>query len=108
MKAFKTRIYLTSKQEELINKTIGCCRFVYNDGLNVKITQYKKDKTNISVYDLIKKLPQKKKEFEWLNEVDSQALQQSLLDLQNAYTKFFKEHKGFPSYHKKGIKESSS
>ena len=106
MKAFKTRIYPTTEQAILIDKTIGCCRFVYNNGLNVKITQYEKDKTNISVYDLIKQLPQQKKEFEWLKEVDSIALQQSLIDLQSAYTKFFREHKGFPNYHKKGIKDS--
>ena len=60
MKAFKTRIYPTIEQAILIDKTIGCCRFVYNNGLNVKITQYKKDKTSISCYDLIKKLPKQK------------------------------------------------
>lgn len=106
MKAFKTRIYPTTEQAILIDKTIGCCRFVYNNGLNVKITQYEKDKTNISAYDLIKQLPQQKKEFEWLKEVEAQALQQSLIDLQSAYTKFFREHKGFPNYRKKGIKDS--
>lgn len=106
MKAFKTRIYPTTEQAILIDKTIGCCRFVYNNGLNAKITQYEKDKTNISAYDLIKLLPQQKKEFEWLKEVEAQALQQSLIDLQSAYTKFFREHKGLPNYHKKGIKDS--
>lgn len=106
MKAFKTRIYPTTEQAILIDKTIGCCRFVYNNGLNAKITQYEEDKTNISAYDLIKQLPQQKKEFEWLKEVEAQALQQSLIDLQSAYTRFFKEHKGFPKYHKKGIKDS--
>ena len=106
MKAFKTRIYPTTEQAILIDKTIGCCRFVYNNGLNVKITQYEKDKTNISAYDLIKQLPQQKKEFEWLEEVEAQALQQSLIDLQSAYAKFFREYKGFPKYHKKGVKDS--
>lgn len=106
MKAFKTRIYPTQEQAVLIDKTLGCCRYVYNNGLNEKINNYKNDKLNISVYDLIKKLPEQKKKNEWLKEVEAQALQQSLLDLQNAYNKFFKEHKGFPSYHKKGIKDS--
>lgn len=93
MKAFKARIHPTTEQAILIDKTIGCCRFVYN-GLNAKITQYEKDKTNISTYDLIKQLPQQKKEFEWLKEVDSIALQQSLIDLQSAYTKFLENIKG--------------
>ena len=106
MKAFKTRIYPTKEQAILIDKTIGCCRFVYNNGLSEKINSYQSDKTNISAYDLIRKLPQQKKENEWLKEVEAQALQQSLLDLQSAYNKFFKEHKGFPSFHKKGIKDS--
>lgn len=106
MKAFKTRIYPTKEQAILIDKTIGCCRFVYNNGLSEKINSYQSDKTNISAYDLIRKLPQQKKENEWLKEVEAQALQQSLLDLQSAYNKFFKEHKGFPNFHKKGIKDS--
>lgn len=79
---------------------------MYNNGLNTKITQYEKDKTNISSYDLIKQLPQQKKTYEWLKEVEVQALQQTLLDLGSAYANFFREHKGFPNYHKKGIKDS--
>lgn len=106
MKAFKTRIYPTIEQAELIEKTFGCCRFVYNKGLECKKLAYEKDKTTISTYDLMKQLTQQKQEFEWLKEVEAQALQQSLLDLQSAYTKFFREHKGFPGFHKKGEKES--
>lgn len=106
MKAFKTRIYPTIEQAELIEKTFGCCRFVYNKGLECKKLAYEKDKTNISVYDLIKQLTQQKKEFKWLKEVEAQALQQSLLNLQSSYAKFFHEHKGFPGFHKKGEKES--
>lgn len=106
MKAFKTRIYPTKEQAILIDKTIGCCRYVYNNGLSEKINNYQNNKVNTSAYDLIKKLPQQKKENVWLKEVEAQALQQSLLDLQSAYNKFFREHKGFPSFHKKGIKDS--
>lgn len=106
MKAFKTRIYPTIKQIELIEKTFGCCRFVYNKGLECKKVAYEKDKANVSVYELMKRLTQQKKEFEWLKEVEAQALQQSLLDLQSAYVKFFHEHKGFPKFRKKGEKES--
>lgn len=106
MKAFKTRIYPTKEQAILIDKTIGCCRFVYNNGLSIKENQYKKDKTSISIYDLIRQLPKLKEEYEWLKEVEAQALQQSLLDLQYSYTKFFKEKIGTPKFHKKGIKDS--
>ena len=49
---------------------------------------------------------QQKQEFEWLKEVDSQSLQQSLFDLDSAYKKFFREKKGFPNSHKKGHKSN--
>lgn len=104
MKAFKTRIYPTVEQTILIDKTIGCCRFVYNNGLNAKITQYEKDKTNISAYDLMKQLPQQKKELEWLKEVEAQALQQSLIDLQSAYTKFLGNIKAFLTTTRKALR----
>lgn len=48
-----------------------------------------------------------KKEIEWLKDVDSMALQQSLKDLDKAYQKFFKEKKGFPKFKsKKNPKQS--
>lgn len=106
MKALKYRIYPTEEQKVLIEKTFGCCRFVYNNALSVKKDLYTKDKTNISSYDLIKKLSEIKKDFEWLKEVDSISLQQSLLDLDSAYKKFFREKRGFPNFHKKGKKDS--
>ena len=105
MKALKYRLYPTKEQVVLLEKTLGCCRFVYNDGLAHRIEQYKKG-VKISSYDLIRRLSQQKKEIEWLKEVDSIALQQSLLDLDLAYKKFFKEKKGFPKFHIKGIKDS--
>ena len=43
----------------------------------------------------------KEKDFEWLNEVNSQSLQMSLRNLDDAFTKFFREKKGFPKFHKK-------
>lgn len=106
LKAFKTRIYPNAEQTVLIEKTFGCCRFVYNNGLDCKIEAYNKDKTNLSAYDLIKRIASLKKEFEWLKEVEAQTLQQSLLDLEKAYKSFFKEHGGFPKFKKKGDKDS--
>ena len=61
MKAFKTRIYPTIEQSELIEKTFGCCRFVYNKGLECKKLAYEKDKITISAYDLIKNSHNKRK-----------------------------------------------
>lgn len=106
MKAVKIQIYPTREQATLIDKTIGCCRFVYNQALAKKKTAYETDKTSISSYSLIKQLPQQKQELEWLKEVDSISLQQSILDLDKAYKRFFKERNGFPNFHKKGRKDS--
>lgn len=102
-KAYKFRIYPNKKQTELINKTIGCCRWVYNWALEKKKTLWEKKHKNISSYELIKQLPILKKDLKtkWLNDACSQALQQSILHLENAYNKFFKEHSGFPKFKNK-------
>ena len=106
LKAFKTRIYPNAEQVILIEKTFGCCRFVYNNSLKYKIEAYNKNKTNLFAYDLIKRIPSLKKEFEWLKEPENKPLQQSLLDLDKAYKNFFREHKGFPKFKKKDDKDS--
>ena len=102
-KAFKYRIYPTKKQQELINKHIGCCRFVYNFCLEKKINAYKESKKSISKFDLMKLLPvlKKEKETSFLKEVNSQSLVTTINNLDSAYQKFFKEHKGFPKFKSK-------
>lgn len=99
-KAFKYRIYPTKEQEVLISKHIGTSRFVYNWALAKKIEVYQKENKNISRFDLQKELPLMKKTdaFSWLKEVNSQSLQASLENLDKAYTKFFRDKKGFPKF----------
>lgn len=99
-KAYKYRIYPTKKQQELINKHIGCCRFIYNFCLEKKINAYKESKKNISCFELIKLITTLKKEQEtlFLKEVNSQSLQTTIINLDNAYKRFFKEKKGFPKF----------
>ena len=102
-KSYKYRIYPTKKQQELINKHIGCCRYVYNLCLEKKINAYKTSKKSLSKFDLIKLLSPLKKEQEtsFLKEVNSQSLQAAIYSLDNAYKKFFKEKKGFPKFKSK-------
>lgn len=100
-KSYKYRIYPNEKQKEIIAKTFGCCRFVYNKYLAEKIELYKTEKKNITYLKCLKALTKLKDELEWLTEIDSTALQSSLKDLDNAYTKFFKEHKGYPKFKSK-------
>lgn len=100
-KAFKFRLYPTNKQIALINKTIGCCRYVFNHFLNRRIHLYKAEKKSLNYTGCCKELTGLKKELPWLKEVDAMALQQSLKDLDSAYKHFFREKKGFPKFKSK-------
>ena len=100
-KGYKYRIYPNKKQEVLLNKTFGCVRYIYNWGLSKKIKYYQEQNKTLSSFDLTKELPILKQEKEWLKEIDAQALQQSLRHLDNSFTKFFREKKGFPKFKSK-------
>ena len=93
-KSYKYRIYPNKKQQELIRKTFGCTRYVYNHYLDKRKT----DKTNYTYVKCAKDLTQLKKEFEWLKEVDSVGLQTSLKDLDVAYKNFFSGRSGYPKF----------
>ena len=100
-KTYKYRIYPNKKQREIIAKTFGCCRFVYNHYLAKRIEMYEKNKETFSYVQCSNDLTNLKKELEWLKEVDATALQSSLRDLDMAYQKFFKEHSGYPKFKSK-------
>jgi putative transposase len=100
-KAYKYRIYPNKRQKELIAKTFGCCRFIYNKYLAKRIDMYEKNKKTFSYVQCANDMKQLKSELEWLKEVDSTALQSSLRDLDSAYQKFFKEHAGYPRFKSK-------
>lgn len=106
LKTYKYRIMPTKAQQELINKHIGSCRFVYNLALETKQTAYAGNKVNLDCFDLMKQLPDLKRECAWLKEINSQSLQQAIAHLDNAFTKFFKGQTGFPKFKKKCAKES--
>lgn len=103
MKAYKFRIYPSEIQKQLIEKSFGCTRFVYNHMLALQIKTYEEQGKSHSKYDLVKMIPSLKKEHEWLKEVDSTCLQASIDDLDSAYQNFFREIKkgnnqGFPKF----------
>lgn len=100
-KAYKYRIYPNKRQKELIAKTFGSCRFIYNRYLAKRIEIYETTKKAFSYVQCCKDMTQLKSEFEWLKEVDSTALQSSLKDLDVAYQKFFKENSGYPKFKSK-------
>ena len=69
---------------------------------------YQQNKTKLSAFDLMKQLTDYKKQddVKWLNEVNSQSLQQSIRNVESAFTRFFREKKGFPNFKKKHGKQS--
>ena len=106
MKAYKFRIYPSEIQKELIEKSFGCTRFIYNNMLALQIKTYEEESKSYSKYDLVKMIPSLKKEYEWLKEVDSTCLQATIDDLDSAYQNFFREIKkgnnqGFPKFKSK-------
>lgn len=100
-KAYKYRIYPNKKQKEILAKTFGCCRFVYNYYLDKRIKMYEDKKETFTYVQCANDMKQLKSELEWLKEVDSTALQSSLKDLDMAYQKFFREHSGYPKFKSK-------
>lgn len=94
-KAYKFRIYPNPFQKELMAKTSGCTRFVYNQILALRMDEYKTKSKSFSGYDCIKMLPDLKKQYPWLTEVDSTALQSAVQNVDTAYKNFFRDRKKF-------------
>ena len=105
--AYKYRLYPNRKQKEIIAKTFGCCRYVYNKYLAIRIDKYKESKESFTYNQCSKDMTKLKSELEWLKEVDSTSLQSSLKDLDMAYQKFFKGHSGFPKFKSKKVHHKS-
>lgn len=111
-KAFKFRLYPNKAQEELIQKTFGCVRFVYNHFLEDRITAYKENGESRTFFQQNKMLTELKQEFSWLQEPDKNALQNALRDLNTAYLNFFRRVKqgrapGFPKFKSKKTDKQS-
>lgn len=102
-KAYKFRLYPNKEQVILINKTIGCSRFVYNHFLNQWNETYKETGKGLSYGKCSAQLPSLKKqeETEWLKEVDSIALQSSLRNLSDSFDRFFKKQTKYPRFKSK-------
>lgn len=100
-KAFKFRIYPNKVQQELIAKTIGCSRFVFNHFLAEWNDNYKDTGKGLTYNTCSAKLTQLKKELLWLKEVDSISLQSSLKNLDDSFKRFFKKQNDAPRFKSK-------
>ena len=101
LKAYKYRMYPTKEQEEMFFQHFGSCRFIYNWALENKIKSYQMEGKSTSRFALNKMLTELKKEHGWLKDINSQSLQGATLNLDNAFTKFFREKTGFPKFKSK-------
>jgi len=106
-KAYKFRIYPAIEQEILIAKTIGCSRFVFNRFLSQWNDTYKETGKGLTYNTCSAELTQLKKELVWLKEVDSIALQSSLKNLADSFTRFFKKQNQAPRFKSKKNKVQS-
>ncbi len=111
--AYKFRLYPNEEQQTLFSKYFGCNRVVWNKALALREEYYKQHKNDsgkkgLNYYDTARFLTslKKKEEYKWLREVNSQSLQQSLIDLNSAFKNFFKGIAKYPNYKKKGKKQS--
>lgn len=109
IKAYKYKLKPNSTQEIAINQFLGSIRFIYNWGLNRKSEQYKLNGTSPNYNVLAKELTLLKQTegYTWLQDVPIDALQQSLRNLENTFTRFFREHKGYPKFKSKKDSYSS-
>jgi putative transposase len=100
-KAFRFRIYPNKKQEILMNQTFGCCRFVFNHFLAKWNETYEQTGKGLNYNTCSKQLTQLKKEFQWLKEVDSTALQNALKHLNDSFQRFFHQQNDRPRFKSK-------
>ena len=102
-RAYKYKIKPTCKQQHQLLQAFGCARFIYNWGLDKKTKAWTNEHKTITYFELAKELTQLKQteEHKWLKDVPNECLQQSLRNLDNAYTQFFKAKKGFPKFKSK-------
>ena len=105
LKSYKTEINPTDEQRQIINRTIGVCRYVYNFYLAHNQEIYETEKRFVSGMDFSKWLNNEfipnNSEFSWIKEVSSKSVKQSIMNAERAFKNFFKGKSNFPKFKKK-------
>lgn len=110
--SYKFRLYPTKAQERKIQRTFGCCRYLWNHYLAQRKAVYEVDEHTMNYYECAKDLTTLKKSLTWLKEVDATALQSSLRDLDISFKNFFRrvkngEKPGYPKFKSKKNRRQS-
>ncbi|WP_166977269.1 RNA-guided endonuclease InsQ/TnpB family protein [Rhodocaloribacter litoris] len=110
MRTYRYRAYPNAEQRENLARTFGCARWVYNWGLERRTNAYYGEGKSLTYNSLAVELTQLKKQEEtrWLGEVSAVVLQQSLRNLERAFTNFFEKRAGYPSFKRKSGKQSAT
>ena len=109
-KAYKYRFYPTDEQKQILARTFGCCRYVYNWALRERTDAYYKHGERLSYEDTAQRLVLLKKleETSWLDEVSSVPLQQALRNLDRAFRNFFEGRAHSPTFKKKRHQQAAT
>lgn len=106
MRAYKTEIQPTQAQIELIHKTFGCTRYIYNQYVYENLENLASGKDFISAFSYSKKVNNDTNTPSWLKEVPSKAIKQALIYADRAFKDYFSKRRGKPTFKKKGINDS--
>lgn len=100
-KTYKFRMYPTAEQQQLIHKTFGCVRFIYNYFLD-------KCKRNgyIKSFDMCSEIKELYIQYPFLKEVDSCSLRCAVFNLEDSYKNFFSKRGNYPMFKSKFNKQS--
>ncbi|GGA13543.1 RNA-guided endonuclease InsQ/TnpB family protein [Okeania sp. KiyG1] len=102
-KAYKFRFYPTPEQENLLRRTLGCVRLIYNKALAARTQAWYEKKEQVSYKQTSTMLTnwKKQEDLDFLDRVSSVPLQQGLRHLQTAFTNFFSGRAKYPNFKKK-------
>lgn len=98
IRAYKYRIYPTEDQKRHFEKAFGSTRYIYNWGLERRISEYEEAKKGISLFKLQKEMVHLKKDNAWLYDIGHDSLQMALRQLDTAFTNFFRKQNDFPKF----------
>ncbi|GAB3626528.1 RNA-guided endonuclease TnpB family protein [Pandoraea terrae] len=98
----------TGEQQRDMRRFAGACRFVFNQALSLQKARYAQGEKKLGYAGLCRLLTQWRNgtETPWLKDAPTHPLQQTLKDLERAYTNFFAKRADFPRFKKKGLRDS--
>jgi putative transposase len=108
LQAYKYELQPNGEQQRNMRRFAGSCRFVFNQALAMQKALYEQGEKKLGYAGLCKSLTvwRNSDETSWLADAPVHPLQQTLKDLERAYTNFFAKRADFPRFKKKGMGDS--